>query len=160
MGFEAGPNDLTWGPDGCLYVGHIGFGAGNWGWQNRTFGLQRLRPSGEDAFEFETIEVTADGFAVTFTEAVPQAQLADEANWLIDAWTYESRPQYGGPKVDEHPVRTTAIRVAEDRRSVELVIEGRRANFVYHIRTDPTSDSGRMMWSPEAWVTFHNAPGQ
>ena len=160
MGFEAGPNDITWGPDGCLYVGHIGFGAGNWGWQNRRFGLQRLRLSGEDAFEFEKIESTADGFRVSFTEVVPLEQLSDQANWLIDAWTSVAQPQYGGPKIDEHMVRPTAIRVAEDRMSVELVIEDRRPNFVYHIRTDPTSDSGRSMWSPEAWVTFHQAPGQ
>ena len=73
MGFEAGPNDITWGPDGCLYVGHIGFGpgsSGRWGWKLKKFGFQRLRPTGKTAFEFEKIEATADGFRVTFTQPV------------------------------------------------------------------------------------------
>ena len=158
MGLEAGPNRLAWGPDGCLYVAGIGQGSGNWGWSGKKFGLQRMRLSGESAFEFEKIQATKDGFRVSFTRPVPKDQLADKRNWRIDGWTYVPRPQYGGPKSEQYQVRPSAIRVAEDRKSVELVIKDLRPNFVYHIRTDPTSDKGEKMWSCESWVTFHKAP--
>jgi len=158
MGFEAGPNDLAWGPDGCLYVGHIGLGAGNWGWKNKRSGLQRLRPTGESVLEFEKIQATRDGFRVSFTKPVPKAQLSVTKNWLIDAYTYVARPEYGGPKKDEHQPRIAAIRVADDGKSVELVIPNRKPNYVYHVRIDAKTADGEQMWSPESWVTFHKAP--
>lgn len=160
MGFEAGPNRLAWGPDGCLYVGGMGQGSGNWGWNLTKFGLQRMRPTGETAFEYEKIETTADGFRVSFTMPVPEAQLADPASWLIDAWTYVATPFYGGPKREPYTITPSEIIVSEDRKSAELAIEDRRPNFVYHIRIDAESDTGEKMWSPEAWLTFHNAPAQ
>jgi len=163
MGFEAGPNDIAWGPDGCLYAGHIGFGAGSsgkWGWKLKKFGLQRLRPTGKTAFEFEKIEAAADGFRVTFTQAVPEKRLAESSNWLIDAWTYKARPQYGGPKEGNHQVLVNAVKVSDDRKSVELIIPERKPNYCYHIRIDATNDAGQKMWSPEAWVTFHKAPSR
>ena len=158
MGLEAGPNDLAWGPDGCLYVGHIGLGTGNWGWRTTRFGLQRLRPTDKSALEFEKIQATKDGFHVSFTKPVPNEQLSDKNNWLIDAYTYTPRPEYGGPKQDNHQPKVTALRVADDGKSVELHIPDRKPNYVYHIRIDAKTADGEPMWSPESWVTFHKAP--
>ena len=157
QGFEAGLNRLAWGPDGCLYVGGMG-GGGNWGWRNKRFGLQRLRPTGKTAFEFDKIEATANGFRVSFTQPVSKQQLEDPEAWGIDAWTYEPVATYGGPKVDLHRVKPTKFIAAADGQSVELIVPNRKANYVYHLRTDSQSINGDTMWSPEAWYTFHQAP--
>ncbi|MFN3166703.1 MAG: PA14 domain-containing protein [Phycisphaeraceae bacterium] len=158
QGFESGLNRLAWGPDGCLYVGGMG-GGGNWGWRNKRFGLQRLRPTGETAFEFDTIQATQDGFRVSFTKPVDKAQLEDLAAWAIDAWTYRPTADYGGPKIDLHRADPTQAVASDDGLSVALTVPNRKAGYVYHVRTDPTSKAGETMWSPEAWVTFHRAPG-
>jgi len=159
MGLEGGPNDIKWGPDGCLYVGSMGSGGvGGWGWGTTLFGLERLAPTGETAFEYEKIEATKDGFRVSFTEPVKAGQLAKKENWDVTAWTYVATPFYGGPKREEHKAKVTDIKVADDRKSAELIVDGRRSNYVYHIRIDATSESGEKMWSPESWVTFHKAP--
>ena len=63
-----------------------------------------------------------------------------------------------GPKREEHKANVTAVKVSDDRKSAELIVDGRRANYVYHIRIDATSEKGEKMWSPESWVTFHKAP--
>lgn len=160
MGFEAGPNDMKWGPDGCLYVGHMGLGAGNWGWKNKKIGLQRLRPTGKTTLEFEKIEATKDGFRISFTKPVPADQLSNQANWLVDAYTYVPRPEYGGPKKDEHRPQISTVRVAGDGLSAELVIPNRKPNYVYHVCIDAKTMEGEPMWSPESWVTFHNAPNE
>ncbi|MGB0766828.1 MAG: DUF7133 domain-containing protein [Phycisphaeraceae bacterium] len=157
MGLEAGPNDMKWGPDGCLYVGGMGSGSGNWGWSNKKFGLQRLRHTGKTVFEFEKIEATKEGFRVSFTKPVAAGQLDAISNWRIDAYTYTATREYGGPKKDVHHVVPTAVRVSEDRKSAELIIDNRKPNYVYHIRIDATSEDGETMWSPESWVTFHKA---
>ena len=159
MGLEGGPNDIKWGPDGCLYVGAMGSGGtGGWGWGKTLFGLQRLAPTGKTAFEYEKIETTKDGFNITFTEPVKAGQLENIDNWQVTAWTYVTTPFYGGPKREEHKANITAIKVADDRKSAELIVDGRRPNFVYHIRIDAISEKGEKMWSPESWLTFHKAP--
>ena len=159
QGFEAGLNRLAWGPDGALYVGGMGSG-GNWGWRGKRFGLQRLVPTGETAFEFNKIEATKDGFRVSFNKPVSKEQLEDTSRWAIDAWTYKPVATYGGPKVDLHTNDPTKAVASADGMSVELTVPGRKSNYVYHLRTDPTSNDGQTMWSPEAWITFHEAPSQ
>ena len=159
QGFEAGLNRLAWGPDGALYAGGMG-GGGNWGWRGRRFGLQRLVPTGETAFEFDKVEATKDGFIVSFTKPVPREQLEDVSKWAIDAWTYKPVATYGGPKIDLHTADPTKAVVSDDRLSVELTVPDRKAGYVYHLRTDPASDDGDTMWSPEVWFTFHKAPAE
>ena len=158
MGLEAGPNDIKWGPDGCLYVACMGAGSNGWGWGTTLTGLQRLRPTGKTAFEFEKIQATKDGFRVSFTKPVKAGELENLDNWVIDAWTYVAKPYYGGPKREQYEVKPSAVRVSDDRKSAELVVADRRPNFVYHICIDATSADGETMWSPESWVTFHKAP--
>jgi len=161
MGLEGGPNDIQWGPDGCLYVGAMGSGGvGGWGWGTTLFGLQRLRPTGKTAFEFEKIQATQDGYRVTFTKPVNAKQAGEAANWLIDAWTYVASPFYGGPKKDPHAVAVKQAIVHQDQKTVDLVIGERKPNYVYHIRIDAVSSEGEKMWSPEAWYTFHKAPAK
>lgn len=160
QGFEAGLNRIQWGPDGCLYVGGMGDGGTNWGWRGKIGGIQRLRPTGKTAFEFEKIESTKDGFRVTFTEPVTSEQLEDLQAWSINAWTYKPTPNYGGGKVDSHPANPTKAVASKDGLSVELTVPDRKLDYVYHIRTDPKSRDGDRMWSPEAWFTLHNAPKQ
>ncbi|MFK7790368.1 MAG: PA14 domain-containing protein [Phycisphaeraceae bacterium] len=159
QGFEAGLNRLAWGPDGCLYVGGMG-GGGNWGWRGKRFGLQRMAPSDKVAFEFETIETTANGFRVSFTKPVSKAQLEDLNAWAIDAWTYKPDAKYGGPKIDLHRADPTQAVASEDRMSALLTVPNRKPDYVYHLRTDPQADDGDSMWSPEAWYTFHRSPSK
>ena len=160
-GFESGLNRLEWGPDGCLYVGGMG-ARGNWSWKGTQFALQRLRPTGKTAFEFEKIQATRDGFSVTFTKPVAKADLENLENWDVHAWTYEQTRSYGGPKIPkdakDQVVTVSKATAAADGLSVELVIADRKPNHVYHFRTDPKSTDGETMWSTEAWYTFHKAP--
>jgi glucose/arabinose dehydrogenase len=163
-GFEAGTNRLAWGPDGALYVGCMG-ARGNWSWKGKQTGLQRLAPTGETAFEFSEVNVTNDGFEVSFTEAVDKAQLEDKSNWAVNAWTYKKTRNYGGPKIPkdakEQVVEIESITASDDGMSVEIVLaEDRKTNHVYHIRSNVTSKDGDKMWSNEVWYTFHKAPAE
>ncbi|MGB0769018.1 MAG: hypothetical protein ACPGYV_15075, partial [Phycisphaeraceae bacterium] len=163
-GFDSGLNRLTWGPDGNLYVGGMG-ASGNWSWKGKQFALHRMVPTGETAFEFEKVEVTKDGFRVTFTKPVDKAQLEDTEAWYVNAWTYKQTARYGGPKIPkdkkEQVVPVDKAVASDDGMSVELILaDDRQPNHVYHIRTDATSKDGDTMWTTEAWYTFHKAPAK
>ena len=161
-GFEAGTNRLEWGPDGCLYVGGMGHN-GNWNWKNTRFGLQRMRPSGKVAFEYDKVQATPDGFRLSFTKPVDKAALENPASYEVHAWTYKQTPRYGGPKIPKDK-KDQAVGIAKavasaDGLSVELTLDKERVpNHVYHFRADVESKSGEKMWTTEAWYTFHKAP--
>jgi len=158
-GFEAGTNRLAWGPDGCLYVGCMG-ASGNWSWRGKQFGLQRLRPTGNTVFEIESIHAAADGLTIRFNRPVPAEQLQNPDNWLLAAWTYEPKPNYGGPKVGVHQPEITGFVVGDEGRSVRLVMGKLKTDHVYHIASAVTSADAENLWSGEAWYTLHQQPSE
>ncbi len=52
----------------------------------------------------------------------------------LEAWRYELREAYGGPKVDAHPVRVTLAGSSPDGRQVRLNLDPRREGEVLSMR--------------------------
>lgn len=160
QGLEVGVNRLARGPDGELFIGGIG-GNGNWNWNNTRFGLQRLQPTGNDAFEYHSISATHDGFELRFTRRVDHAWLADTKNYKLIQWEYDPTAEYGGPKQRTTKLTVTYARPLKNTpypSAVRLVVEGLRAGSCIHIRSDPQSRAGEAMLSPEAWYTLIAIP--
>lgn len=160
QGIEAGVNRLVWGPDGCLYVGGIGSN-GNWNHQGHKFGLQRLRPNGETAFEMKSVEARDGGFLISFTKPVPQDVIARHESYALTQWRYEPKVAYGGPKIDQEVLSIQEIDISGDRRQAFLRVEGLKAGHVVHVRLrDFESDAGDKPWSTEAWYTLNKLSSQ
>lgn len=159
QGFNAGLNRLALADDGTLYVGGIGERR-SWSWQGTTAGLQRLEPTGDTAFEFETITATPTGLTLRYTRPVPADQLADLDAYQIKQWRYRPTSAYGGLKHDQETLLPSAAQISGDRRSVTLTLPGVKAGRVIHVIHQPVSDAGEKMWSPEAWYTMNQLPGQ
>lgn len=158
QGFNAGLNRLALTDDGTLYVGGIGERK-SWSWNGTTAGLQRLDPTGETAFEFADITATQDGLRLEYTRPVPADQLGDVNSYSIQQWRYHPTAAYGGIKRDKESIDVAHVEIAEDRRSVRLIIPGLKAGRVVHVVHQPTSDDGETMWSPEGWYTMNQQPG-
>ncbi|MEN0019637.1 MAG: family 16 glycoside hydrolase [Planctomycetota bacterium] len=160
QGLEVGVNRIVRGPDGEIFIGGIG-GNGNWNWQDTRFGFQRLRPTGDDAFEFHSIIATPDGFELRFTRPVDAAWLADASHYEITQWGYTPTAEYGGAK---QRVTDLTVRAAEPisdspfPAAVRLVVDGLQPDSCVHIRSDPESLEGEQMLSPEAWYTLVAIP--
>ncbi len=160
QGLEAGVNRLIEGPDGSLYAGGIG-GPGNWAQEHKLwYGLERLVPSGQTAFEMQDLTVRADGIEIAFTEPLHPGYGGAPGDYALSAWHYVPTVEYGGPKVDEHPLKVTTVRVAPDRRRVFLSVSALRAGEVVHVslREPPISASGREAWSTDAYCTLNRLP--
>ncbi len=154
QGFACGVHRLAWTPDGELVVGGIGAG-GNWNWKGTQQGLEGARWTGQDAFEIADMRVTHDGFELRFTRAIDRAWLADPANFLLRSWRYEPTAAYGGPKIDERPVRVLEAIPSEDGMSATIRCEGLVEGTCVHLRVDPVSTRGERIWSTDAWYTLH-----
>ncbi|MDR7384261.1 family 16 glycoside hydrolase [Promicromonospora iranensis] len=165
-GLEAGVNRTVVGPDGALYVGGIGEG-GNWSEPGKLrYGLQKLTPNGEDAFDMTEMRATKKGFEVEYTQPLSDetvAKIAEDPNaaFRMDHWRYVPTRAYGGPKVDEQQLFVSRAKVSKDRTKVTLTVDGRQPGYVVHLRSPrPFADvEGRELWNTEAWYTLNAIPG-
>lgn len=155
QGLEAGINRLAWGPDGSLYVGGIGSN-GNWNHLGHKFGLQRLRPNGKSTFEIQSVNLYRNGVLVTFTE--PLAADAEKALAKLNFrhWKYVPTMAYGGPKVDNQPLKVKRTIVDKTGGRIFIETDGLEANrVVYANFRGVLNAAGRPLWSPEFWYTLN-----
>jgi cytochrome c len=158
QGFHAGVNRLVWGADDALYVGEVGM-VGGWSWKERQFGLEKLTYNGNPTFEMLAIRAKPRGFEIEFTEPLKDTTF-DPNGISLSHWWYLPTGSYGGPKMDLGPLTPTRIEVSPDRKRVYLEIPGLRSGRVVHFLLDPSleSESGRPLWSGEAWYTLNSIP--
>jgi len=161
-GLEAGVNRTITGPDGAIYVGGIGEG-GNWGESDKLrFGLQKLTPIGDNAFDMKTVKITEDGFDIAYTKPISDATIEKIASaYQVKQWRYVPTPDYGGPKVDEETLVVSGATVSSDKKTVSVAIDGIKPGRVVHLRSPRPfeSASGAELWNTEAWYTANSVPG-
>ncbi|NEE35733.1 hypothetical protein G3M53_61265, partial [Streptomyces sp. SID7982] len=93
QGLEAGVNRISMGPDGAIYAGGLGAG-GNWGQEGKlTYGLQKLSPSGDKAFDILAMRAKPGGFELEYTEPLSEETAAKLAeSYRVEQWTYAPTP--------------------------------------------------------------------
>lgn len=106
--------------------GNLIAGGTNRGWPVRglkPYALERLEWSGKMPFEIEKVTITPKGFKVAFTKAIDSKTGGDPASYQVSTFTHPYRGAYGGPEIDQTTPAVTAVKVAEDGMSAELVLE-------------------------------------
>ncbi|MFG6503381.1 family 16 glycoside hydrolase [Microbacterium sp. P05] len=161
-GFEVGVNRVIEGPDKSLYIGGTGEG-GNWGEAGKLpYGLQKLVPTNTSTFDMTSMKLVEGGFQIDYTEPVSAATVEKIATaYRVNQWRYLPTSTYGGPKIDEEVLQVSGATVSEDRKTVTVKIDGLKGGHVVHIRSPRpfASESGKELWSTEAWYTLNTLPG-
>ncbi|MBB5803589.1 hypothetical protein F4560_003357 [Saccharothrix ecbatanensis] len=162
QGLESGVNRISLGPDGAIYTGGIGAG-GNWGQNGKlTFGLQKLTPNGAEAFDIVAMRAIPGGFELEYTQPLSAQTLQGlAAKYRATQWRYQATPAYGGPKLDQQTLTVQSATPSADRKKVTVMLSGLRNGHVVHLRSPRpfTSESGKSLWSTEAWYTLNVMPG-
>ncbi|MET0390294.1 MAG: DUF1080 domain-containing protein, partial [Polyangiales bacterium] len=147
-------------PDGAIYVGGIGNPA-DWAQEHKLwYGLQRLALNGKPTFEMLDLQLTAEGIAITFTEPLRPGDGDAPEDYALKQWRYVPTASYGGPKVDEAPVAVRGVGLSADRRQVTLYSDAIRPDHVLHVHLQqpPAADSGREIWTTDAYCTVNVLP--
>ncbi|MES2475031.1 MAG: family 16 glycoside hydrolase [Verrucomicrobiota bacterium] len=158
QGLETGMNRVSWGPDGSLYAGGLG-SSGNWNWNGKLFGLQKLQPNGQTTFEMHRVRSRADGFIIEFTQPVPYAVASQASNYQIQQYAYAPTITYGGPKIGTATRTITEVAVSLDRKKVFLRIPSLENGKVAYFRLKNfVNDNNIAPWATEAWYTLNQRP--
>lgn len=153
-GLEGGPERILWGPDGHLYAGICGQGSG-WNFK-QDYGLQKLKPSGRDAFEMLAVRSRQGGLEIEFTHEI-NAAAQDKASYAVRSWHYVSTEAYGGPATGTKTLAVSSLQVSPDRKKVYLAIAGLETGKVVNIDLAGgiASAAGLANWTKETWYTLN-----
>lgn len=145
---RAGNMRMAFAPDGSLYVAQTtrGWGQGD--------GLQRIVWSKKEPVEIATMQLTREGFRLTFTAAMDAARLRNVKTYRLGRFRYLYLPK-GSPRVDESAMEITEVRASEDQRSVELVVRDLAAGYIYEMELEQLhAANGRAVENPLAFYTL------
>tara|TARA_B100000029_G_scaffold516513_1_gene630449 strand:- start:5514 stop:7868 length:2355 start_codon:yes stop_codon:yes gene_type:complete len=159
QGFESGINRIIYGPDGDIYLGGVGMN-GNWSWLGKQFGLEKISYNGQTTFEMLSVQALSDGLLINFTEPLEKKAPIKFSDFRISHWRYETTSKYGSPKFDEAILPIEEIYLSRDRKKVYVELNDLKKGHVIHImlKEKIKSESGKKLWSGEAWYTLNNIP--
>ena len=160
QGLEAGVNRTIWGPDGALYVGGIG-NPGNWSHAGKLFyGLQKLVPTDQVAFEMLAVRTKSNGLEIEFTKPLRPGDGLRPSDYLIRQWRYVPSEEYGGDKIDEELLTVRSVQLSPDRKQALLQIDGMKPAHVIYVRIAHPfiSSENEEMWTTESWCTVNSLP--
>ena len=169
-GLITGATRLAQDPEGNLYLGEMEIESSDAWWyrgetRNRPthigYGLEKMIPAGDSAFEMLAVRATPKGFALDFTRPAGPAASAP-ASYRITQWRYQPTYRYGGPKLDSVVLPVAAASLSPDGRTATLDIPGLEPNRVVYIQLhrDFRSRAGEAPWGYEAWYTLNAIPGR
>lgn len=152
-GLQCGVNRLCFAPDGSVFAGQTNRGWGSVG--GKPFGLQRLQYTGTAPFEIHHINLTSDGFKLTFTKPVAADSVAKRPV-SISSFTYVYESRYGGPEVDQRAEPVGEAKLSDDGTTLFVPVETLRKGRVYEFRLDgPKSRDGESPLHAEAYYTLN-----
>ena len=88
------------------------------------FAIQRLDWTGKIPFEIREINITPEGFALSFTKPVDSELATRTSTYQMETYTHNFSAGYGSPEVDHSTPVVTRAMVSEDGMRVELSVKG------------------------------------
>jgi glucose/arabinose dehydrogenase len=156
-GFSTGILNVHFTPDGRLLAGGT-----NRGWPVRgikPFALERLEWTGVMPFEIERINITSDGFKVTFTKPVEKKSGGDPSSYKLGTFTHIYHAGYGGPEVDQTTPIIQSVELSEDGLEARLVLNEIQLGHVHEFDLgNLRSRDGDELLHKDAYYTVNAIP--
>ncbi len=156
-GLQSAALRLAWTANGNMLVGQT-----NRGWNSlggRSFGLQRIAPTGRVPFEIISMEARSKGFSLLFTQALDAKSLANPQWIKMTSYTYPYHQAYGGEEIEKQTLSVDGISLSEDRRKLDLRVTGLRAGFVHELDASVLrSETGSSLLHAQAYYTLNEIP--
>lgn len=153
-----GPVAVTFGPDGCLYVGSL-IDSG-WGGGNNRGAIERVKYVGPVPFGIREIRAHSAGFRLDFTAPVDAKLAASLEQYTLSCYHRIPRGGYETPDQDRTRVAIERVEVSADRRSVKLFVKPLRPTFVYDIAIGAIHGGKERPFPAMAFYTLNEVPNK
>lgn len=158
-GFDTGLLAVQFTPNGNLIAGGT-----NRGWPvrgPRAYAVQRLDWTGLVPFEIKEINVSPEGFRLSFTKPVNRDVASKPETYKLKTFTHIYRQGYGSPEVDQTTPTVARATVSEDGLAVELVVANRVQGHVHDFHLpDLRSKESEKLVHASAYYTLNEIPKQ
>jgi hypothetical protein len=105
--------------NGQLYVcGLVGWASN----QQQDGGFFRVRYTGKAAYLPVSLQARPQQFDLTFSDPLDRASVNDPGNFRVKIWSLRRTETYGSNHYEEHPLNVSAAKLADDERTVQLMI--------------------------------------
>jgi hypothetical protein len=156
-GLSTGILNVEFTPAGGLLCGGT-----NRGWPVRglePFALERIEWTGRLPFEIERISITPEGFRLDFTKPVDPGTGAQAGSYALGSFTHIYHASYGGPEVDRTTPVVESVRLSEDGRRAELVLDALVPGHVHEFDLGALrSREGEELLHRHAYYTVNEIP--
>ena len=148
--FGGGVNRLIFDKDGVLWVGFTGRGwaAGE--------GLKKVTFTGTAPSEILKINLTEDGFRMTFTKPLDRKTASNPDNYSIRHFELVWQAAYGTSPSKTTNVKPTSVEVSKDGKSVALKLPELLTEKIYEFHIDNIrTETGGAIEHPMAFYTIN-----
>ena len=148
--FGGGVNRLIFDKNGALWVGFTGRGwaAGE--------GLKKVTFTGVTPSEILKINLTDEGFRMTFTKPIDRKSASNPDNYSIRHFELVWQAAYGTSPSKTTNVKPTSVEVSRDGKSVHLKLPELLAEKVYEFHIDNIrTETGGAIEHPMAFYTLN-----
>ncbi len=153
-GLQSAVLTLNFLPDGSMIVGQSNRGWNSYG--SRSFGLQRLVPTGKVPLEIQKLEAIPGGFRFTFTHPVKPA---DWSQVKAQSYTYTLTAKYGSPEVNPQPLQLSDWQLSNDGLSLTAKCGNLRAGHVHEFELpEVLAQDGLPLWHRLCAYTLNRLP--
>jgi hypothetical protein len=128
-GLSTGILNVQFTPKGRLLCGGT-----NRGWPVRgikPFALERLDWTGRVPFEIKRINITPEGFKITFTKPVEAKTGNDPKSYKVTTFTHIYHAGYGGPEVDRTTPTVESAKLSADGMSATINLSDLKRGHVH-----------------------------
>ncbi len=127
-GLRKGNNRLAFAPDGSLWTGQS-----DQGWAGAQ-GIQRIVFTGEQPVDLYSMNLTRDGFDLTFTRPLDKSVAGRPANFQFRRYYYEYHKKYGSDQFGVEPLEVSSLAVSADGKKVSVKLGDMKPGFIYELR--------------------------
>lgn len=156
-GFSTGILNVHFTP-----AGHLICGGTNRGWPVRglkPYALERLEWTGLLPFEMERIQITPNGFHISFTQPIDAELGRNPTNYQVTTFTHIYHGAYGGPEVDRTTPAIERVDLSEDRKVAILELEQVKLGHVHEFDLSKLrSSAGDPLLHAQAYYTVNQVP--
>ena len=153
-GFISGNNRAVFAKDGSLWIGETSRGWGSVG--GASFGLERLVWTGAIPFEILKMELTRDGFDLTFTKPVDRSISGEPRSYSFQRYFYKYQRDYGSPQMELTPVKVSAVKISRDGKKVSVTLPELLAGKIYELNLNGVKAAdGSEAFHPTAYYTLN-----